>query len=312
MSSSLPRRRSALRVLVVLVLGLVATLMALPGASAHNFDGQLQVRGTGSNYAGANSDTALAVAPGATATYYVKVLNKGTTESQYRLALSADPALTVAVTAGSLVVSSMAGNYNDGYFTPPIKPGASLAVTIKITVPAGSLQRTYLTYVDLFNAGTYSFTHLSRQLLYTEVKAPATTTSTGLFVRNGSLPFVGGAVTYQRAGAPAIKVGQTSTFTVRLRNDSNGPEQIQASIGSPCAAFTVVSVKLGNVDVTQAWKTGTYVTPVLAKGVQKDYTAIVKYLAADPNCSLATTLVSSYGYGDGVGSYQYLVTPGAV
>ncbi|MCX6402194.1 MAG: hypothetical protein NTX33_19955 [Propionibacteriales bacterium] len=313
MNPSHPGHRRTLPALVILALAMLASLGAIPSAAAHNFDGRLQVKGTGTNFAGSNADTALAATPGTAVSYALKAVNKGTADSQYRIVVEDIDGATTAVTAGSLIVTQMAGNPSDGYFTPPIKPGASFAFTVKVTVPVGSPQKTYRTYVSLYNAGAFSYSRTDFETLYTEVKAPAKGTATGLYVRSGSLPFVGGPAGYQRAGAPAIKVGQTSTFTVRLRNDSPVPAQMTAQVFShPCASFSVTSVKQGAADYTFAWRNGGFVTPTIAKGAQLDFTVVVKYLAADPNCTLGLVGVYSYGYGDNVGSYQYLVVPASV
>lgn len=290
-------RGGRIAALVAIVVG-SSVLVASP-ASAHNQNGHLLVRGTGSTYAMSYPSTsccgspgsiaAIAVPAGGSATYSFKVLNKGTASSQYRVLMSSEATATVrSGTAYGPVVRM--GPYDDIYLTPSIAPGATLTYFVKVQLAAKSPQDTYDTGILLFRADpNSSVPELAMDTIdmKTEVRAPTVGTSeTEIFTRNGGLSYVGGSVDGQTAGAAPMKQAASTTFTVRLRNNSSTPLNIGVSFGNDagCDDGFAVSIKSGTTDVTAAWMNHTFRAPRMTKGQTKDYTITIKRSGSDEFC----------------------------
>lgn len=270
------------------LLACIATVLALlavaPAAEAANTAGRLQVKGQGSVYTVNGATVSLATVPQSAVTYSVKVVNTGSTVAQYNVKVFADSQLTVAATTGSLNLTPLAVG-PDGYFTAPIAGGGAQTISLKLTPEAGTPQTSLVTYVQLY--ATDGTTVLGQVILQTEIAAPASSGSGyALYARNGSQKYVGGAVSDQLASAPALKVGSTATYKVRLKNDSASSTQIGLFMASgSCGSYYTTTVKAGTIDVTAAAASGSYVTPVLAPGQFKELTVSIKYVAlAPPSC----------------------------
>lgn len=295
-----PSRARAVRAVAVLLAALVAPLLIASSASAYNQNGHLLVRGTGSTYTtgypatsgsfSAGSSAAIAVPSGGSATYSFKVLNKGTTASRYRVLMTTSATATVrSGTAYGPIVKM--GLYDDSYLTPTISPGATLTYFVKVQLAPGSPQATYGTGILLFaeeqanpSLPGYAMDTVS---MLTEVRAPAAGTNPReIFARNGGLSYVGGSVDYQTAGAAPLKVGASTTFTVRLRNNGPEPSQVGALLRNEagCDDGFTVTVKSGLTDVTAAWRSSVFYSPVLAAGQTRDYTVTVKRVNDGGTC----------------------------
>ncbi|RNL62016.1 hypothetical protein EFK50_09315 [Nocardioides marmoriginsengisoli] len=294
-------RASRIRSIAVVAVALIAPLLlsATATAAAYNQNGHLLVRGTGSTYtmgypatsgsSSAGSSAAIAVPAGGSATYSFKVFNKGTTASQYGLLMTGGTTATVRF--GSAVGKVVKiGPYDDRYLTPLINPGASLTYSVKVQLAKNSPQATYNTGIHLFPRDL-SPTHPTYAMdvitLVTEVRAPAAGTNpTEIFARNGGLSYVGGSVDGQTAGAAPLKVGASTTFTVRLRNNGPAPTRIWAFTGNEagCDDGFTVKVKAGTTDVTAAWKNHSFESPTLAKNQTKDYTFTIKRVNDGGSC----------------------------
>lgn len=272
------------RILVPLAT-VVALLMAAPAADAAVTAGTLQVKGPGSVYTVNGAIVSQATSPGAAATFSVRVVNTGTVEAQYNVKVFADSRLTVVATTGSLNLTHLSTG-PDGYFTAPIQPGAAQTITLKLTPAAGTPQTSLNTFVQLW--ATNNTTNLAQVTLDTEIAAPASSGSGyALYARNGSQKYIGGAVSDQIATAPALKLGQTAAYKVRLKNDSAAPTQIGLFLDnvSSCGAYYTTTVKAGTLDVTADAASGHYVTPTLAPGQFKELMVSIKYVAlAPPSC----------------------------
>ncbi|KAA1419085.1 hypothetical protein F0U44_11535 [Nocardioides humilatus] len=271
------------RLLVACVAGALVMLALVAPAEAVNLDGRLQVKGPGSVYTVSGATVSLATSPGKGVTFSLKVVNTGTSVAQYNVKVFADSHLTVEATTGSLRLTPLAVG-PDGYFTAPIEPGAAQTIALKTTPIAGTTQTSLLTQVFLY--ATNNTSNLSQVILDTEIRAPKSSgNGYALYAHNGSQPFVGGDVSAQIATAPALKLGQTASYKVRLKNDSASSTEIGLYLDNvaSCNAYYSTTVKAGSVDVTADAVSGHYVTPSLAPGKYKELTVAIKYVALAPS-----------------------------
>jgi hypothetical protein len=274
-------------------------VMSPASAASYNVNGHLEVRGYGTSYTTAypptssicctGSSAAMTVPSGGSATYSFKVDNKGTTASQYWLISHDGDQTTSTVRIGTASGKVVAlEDPNTRYLTPTIDPGGSLTYFVKVQVAKGAPQGGYGTSVGLLpavianpNQPTYPMDTVG---LDAEVKAPAAGADpTEVFVRNGGGYFVGGSLTYQTAGAPALKPGASTTFTVQLRNNGPAATKVSASVANEasCADGFAVSFASGTVGVSAVPGGYSIQTPTLAKGQTKNYTLTVKRSGSD-------------------------------
>ena len=299
---TLPRARRLLAVIGVVPLLLVAGLVSSP-SSAASHAGELRIKGPGTLYSGNGAVVSEAVAAGTTDKFELLVVNTGSTLAQYNIKVSNYGLLAnVDLFAGTLVLSPLSSS-PDGYYTAPIAPGKSQALTLKVAIPSGSPQGSAVVSVSLqATDGTY----LGSVTSQTEVKAPTYgTTDADVFAKQGSQPYIGGSVNGQIATAPAINVGGSAVFTVKLQNDGSVPASVGASMytASDCSA---VVVKDGTVDITTAMQDGTYSTPVL--GVHAARTLKVTFTRTSAAGCGPYDYVYVQGYGT-VSHYTYTLVP---
>jgi hypothetical protein len=239
---------------------LLGALLVASPSSAASHSGALLVKGPGSVYSGSGALVSEAVSAGATDKFELKVVNTGTTPAQYNVKVvqSGTPA-DVSLYTGTLVLTPFSSS-PDGYYTAPIAPGKSLALVLKVAVPAGTPQGTTQVTVALYSTDGLPLGFVQAQ---TNVKAPTYgTTATDVFVRQGSQPYVGGSLDSQIATSPAVDVGGSAVFSVKLQNDGPVPASVRgyAVPVSECATFTITD---GTTDVTAAMAGNLYATPVL-------------------------------------------------
>jgi hypothetical protein len=263
-----------------------ALLVARPNvAVAASTAGALQIRGVGTTYLEGGT-ASLAVAPGRTATYWIKVVNRGTSLAQFKLKTNAfDNPSTYVLLSGRMDLKPLSAS-SDGVVTEPIPAGESVLYRLNVTLPANAnpVGRAIAT-VDLLSLTDAG---IQQVVAATQVPAPAKgTTSADLFVRAAtSEPFVGGSYYALAMGTP-LKPGASTTMTVRLQNDGTSPSTIALVMNQNyCADTFPITVKDGSTDVTAAvMEPGTtYVTPSLAVGAKRDLKVTFKRTDADPNC----------------------------
>jgi hypothetical protein len=315
-TSSSRRRRPIVVGLVALLLVVLSTMLSQP-AGAVNYDGRLQLKGTGSNFTGSGHVAALVVSAGGTATYSLKVVNTGADLAQYSLKVYSDQSAGLSVHSSSSDITALTSSY-DGYVTAPIAAGKSVTYTVKVTAAPGTAQSTVRTFAGLSSVsadGSHYF-QLDSEQMYTEVKAPAAgTAADDLFVKGGSQPYVGGSVSGQTAAGPALKVGQSASYTLHLKNDGTAPGTIALHLDNPadlgCAAFYTTVIKDGSKIVTAAVLAGTYVTPTLKVGAAKDLTVTVKYVVAAGGGCQQLSLETYGGTSGAVQHYSYVLITAA-
>jgi len=241
----------------------------------------LGIHAAGSVYGGSGSVASGFTTAGGTVTYTYDVLNKGPVQGQFLLRVDQpQPGETMTLAAGSLITTPLAQSPS-GYFTAPINPGKSAVYTLKVKTATTLTQTSrYFNEITLFNTdGGY----LDEVYAETEIKAT-------------SGPFIDDIYTSGNAGGPVIsepgvfsgdyssqpiKPGQTATFTVKVRNDSQTPGALRISAGEfpACGSNTTFPfiVKVGTADVTPAVTAGTYLTATLAHNGTVTFTAVVTY-----------------------------------
>jgi hypothetical protein len=252
-------------------------------AQASSLNAQLQIKGTGSVYTpgdAGNHYVILPASPGSAVSFAAKVVNTGTTTAQFKL-------FGVGGGAGATYTYSVAGvaangliDTNDGYFTPAIPAGKSVAITVKITLDKAT-PPTFASAV-VFVEDSDGTTELDAGTFIAVRKAPSAATGPDqIFVKNGSGSYVGGPDQNVGISGPALAVGGSTTFTAHIVNGGSEPDTIGVSIVDTCANYAI-DVKAGSTEKTTAVLGGTYVTPTLAAGGHQDLTVKVTYLGPRP------------------------------
>jgi hypothetical protein len=270
----------------------------------------LKVLGTGSVYTGRDHLVTRTVdASGDTMTYKLGVLNEDSVAHSYRIRLTpSGAAATAAVWASGFNAKVLPTDADGSFVTPSIGAGKVVLFQLKVT-PTAPGQVVAGVGVDLLTD-----TGLLIEGLDTETNTAAPTAGTSsfeLFAKQGTQPYVGGPVDGQTATGPALNVGQSSIYTLRLKNDGATPQQIGLKLTDVdgCAGSFTTTVKVG----TKVWTTeafaGTYLTPVLLPGRYTQVTVTVKRIAA--GCAAKNLRVQSLDGGGGVVRTSYLLTNAA-
>ena len=271
-------------------------LVAPTGAGASGGEqGVLRIHGPGSAFAGSFAIASQVVsAPGSTGTFALQVKNNGPALAQFNLQVFYLGALCTGtcpqpidtLSAGSLIVTQLAHAPN-GYYTAPIAAGKTAPFTFKVVTPkapnsvAGD---TFEYEIGLFDTGgnllDFEFAYVSNKVAKGAVGADQYVSSSGTAATT-NLPTGLMAVT-----APAIAVGATATFNIKLQNDSAVAEAIQYSLSDfgDCSSHFAVKVVVGTTDVTAPVMAGTYATPVRAPGASTTLKLTVKYVDSAAAC----------------------------
>jgi hypothetical protein len=253
-----------------------------PVAQASSAGAEFLIKGTGSVYTPAAMETHVLLlpdSPGSSVSFAVKLVNTGTSTAQFKLLAGDDgggtPTWTVAgVTANGLI------DTNDGYYTPAIAAGKSIAITVKMTLN-NPRARFFNTEMEVWSSdGSTLFDGGS---FYALAKAPSAATGPDqIFVKNGSSAYVGGPDNVFGAEGPALAPGASTTFTAHVVNGGNHADVIQVAISDKCTNYAI-DVKAGSADVTTAVLGGTYRTSSLAAGGgHQDLTVKVTYRGIQP------------------------------
>jgi hypothetical protein len=269
----------------------------------------LKLLGVGSVYTGRDHlVTRTVTASGDQMTYKLGVLNEDGVAHSYRLRLTGSGAAATAEVWTSGFNAKVLPTEGDGSFvTPAIGAGKVVLFQLRVT-PTAPGQVVSAVDVDLLTDSGLLIEGLDTQ---TNTAAPAAGTSSfELFAKQGTQPFVGGPVSGQTATGPALNVGQTTTYTLRLKNDGSTSQRIGLRVAdvAGCAGSFTTTVKVG----TKVWTTeafaGTYLTPLLAPGKYTQVTVAVKRTAA--GCPARQLRVESLDNGAVVRA-SYLLTNAA-
>jgi hypothetical protein len=269
----------------LLTLLLTAGLVGLTpiAAQASSTNAQLQIKGPGSVYTVADFGQHFVTLPGAAGSaisFAAKVINTGTTTAQFKLAAGGSTTgQTVAITVAGANATSLIES-PDGYFTPAIAPGKSIAISIKVTLAKTNPPAYSVVYLDLYDSD-YT-TLIDEGVLADVLKAPSAATGPDqIFTKNGSGAYTGGPSNQVGTSGPALAVGGSTTFTAHIVNGGPSADVVDVSLADNCQNY-LVTVKAPSGDVTSQVMGGTYSTPTLAAGGHLDLTIKVTYLGVRP------------------------------
>lgn len=254
-------------------------VVQLSGAGVPPTD--LKVLGIGSVYSGKDQLVTRGVtAPGKVMVYKLGILNEDALGRTYKLRLtpSGSPATAQVWSTGfgaKALPTDAAGNF----VTPLVAAGKVLTLDLKVTPtePGQHLSRVAVDLLTDFGAT------IERVATETNTPAPAKGTSSyELTATQGSQPYVGGPVLGQTATAPALNVGQSATFTVRLKNDGAAATNIGLKVTDVdgCAGSFTTVVKVGTATWTNEAFAGTYTTPLRSPGQYTTVQVVVKRVSA--------------------------------
>lgn len=282
-------------------------VVALTGTGLPPAD--LKVLGTGSTYSGRDQlvTRTLPASGSRLMVHKLGVLNEDTVGRSYRLRLTSSGApATAEVWTTGLGAKLLPKDPSGHFVTPTVAAGKVVTLDLRVapTTPGQHISR-----VDV---GLLSDTDALIEGVSTETNTPAPvkgTSSYELTAVQGGQPAIGGPVLDQTVTAPALNVGQSAAFTVRLKNDGTSPAAIGLKIAnvSGCTAFSTV-VTVNGANITPAAAAGTYLTPVRPVGQSTNVTVTVKRVVA--GCRALKLQVQSLAAGVPVRS-SYLLTNAA-
>lgn len=241
----------------------------------------LKVLGIGSLYSPKDQTVTRGVTgPDKLMTYKLGILNEDTLGRTYkvRLTRSGSPAIAQVWTTG-LGAKELLTDSSGNYVTPVVAAGKVVTLALKVT-PTEAGQHLSRVEVDLL---TDFGAVIEKVATETNTPAPAKGTSGyELTAAHSSQPDIGGPVDGQTATGPALNVGSSVNYSLRLKNDSTAPTSIGLRITDVdgCAGSFTTAVKVGLSTWTNEAFAGTYVTPVRTPGQYTTVTVTVKRATA--------------------------------
>lgn len=255
-----------------------ATWVPLSGAGTTQAD--LKVLGVGSVYTGRDHLVTRTVAgSGTLQTYPLVVLNEDSVAHSYtiRIAESGSQAKTEIWSTG-LGGKALLPYGNHSFTTAPIAPHTSVNYSLRVTPFYGqSTSRVEVLLQTDFGATIESLA------TETNTAAPANGTSSfELFARQGSQAFIGGPTAGQTTTGPALNVGGSAAYTIRLKNNGSTRNQVGlrlTDVDGCAGSFAVTAAAAGKVRTADAYA-GTFLTPVLAPGGYQDVQVTIRRASA--------------------------------
>jgi hypothetical protein len=186
----------------------------------------LKVLGPGVNYSGGYQLVTRTVPSSGSRLMVHKlgILNEDTVARSYGLRLTASGApATAEVWTTGYGAKVLAKDASGMFIPPPVAPGRVLTLDLRVT-PTTPGQHVSRVDVDLISEHDGLMERVS-----TETNTPAPAKGTWeweMTARQGGQPFVGGQGVTPTVTAPALNVGQSAVFTVRLKNDGASPARI--------------------------------------------------------------------------------------
>lgn len=251
------------------------TLVRVQGTTTPPAD--LALRGVGSLYTGRDHLVTRAVsAAGRTQTYPVAITNEASFSRSYgiRLVTAGSPAIVQLRPAGwgAALTPGPDGNYPIG----PILPGDTATYSLKVT-PTERGDGPSTVKVVLLDSTRAAIESVSTE---TNVATQLTsgTTSYELFAKEGSQPFIGGPTDSETVTGPALNVGSSAAYTIRLRNNGDTAAQIGLRLtdADGCAGSFVTTAVAGTTPVTDDVYAGTFRTRLLRPGGYQDVRVAVR------------------------------------
>ncbi|HWJ10958.1 MAG TPA: choice-of-anchor D domain-containing protein [Nocardioides sp.] len=266
----------------------------------------LKVLGIGSLYSGKDQLVTRGVtAAGKVMIYKLGILNEDSLGRSFkvRLTSSGSPA-TAQVWSTGFGAKALPTDDSGAFITPLVAAGKVVTLDLKVTptAPGQHLSRVDVDLLTDFGAVIES--------VDTETNTPAPakgTSSYELTATQGSQPYVGGPVDNQTSTAPALNVGQSATFTVKLKNDGTTATNIGLKVTDVdgCAGSFSTVVRVGTAVWTNEAFAGTYSTPLRTPGQYTTAQVVVKRVSA--GCRNHRLLVQSLDHGTPVRS-SFLLT----
>jgi len=288
--------RRACAALFVTILTSAATLAGTVTPAHAAASGTLLTKGTGTYYS-KSAYVHLSAARTVVKTFSFKMVNTGSTSNRFTVTLGASAPLSAKLYRGTTLIPS-------GTYTPGIAAGASLILNVKASVPAGTRQSSYFANLALTDPETGTLLRSAYAVL--QVAAPAKgTRRNDLFVKTGSQPYIGGSASYQYLSSSAVRLGNTATFALRLKNDGTSAAAITLDGGRSTCPQLTVTVKRGLTNITAAVRGGTWSTGRLAPGASKDLTVSIKLVAAT-SCAEGYTYFQAMGMDAPVINYVHV------
>jgi hypothetical protein len=307
-----PVRRTFIPLLTLFVTAGIVGLSPVAQASSTSAD--LQIKGPGSAYTQADLSNHIVTLPasaGSAVSFAAKLVNTGGTTAQFKLfALEYDNQAISYTVAGASANGLI--DQDAGYYTPPIAPGKSIAITIKITLNKATpppFDQIWLLVTDSDDT-----TLIDQGYFAAILKAPSAATGPAqIFTKNGSSAYTGGPSNFVASTGPALAVNASTTFTAHVVNGATGADVVDLGISDECTNY-LIDVKAGSTDVTDQVLGGTYRTPDLAVNGHLDLTVKVTYLGprGGTTCDYDRLDVTGTSENFGVTSNQDLLVNPAV
>lgn len=255
------------------------TVISLTGISTPTSD--IKILGIGSAYTGHDHLVTRTVpSSGTLMKYKVGIVNEDSVAHTYKFRLtSSGAAATAQVWATGFPAQVLPTDGSGNFVTGSVLPGKTVLYELRVT-PTAPGQVTSSVDVDLLSSTGDLIEGVSTQ---TNTAAPLNGNSGfELFARQGSQPLIGGPVSGQTVTSPAMNVGQSTTFKLRLKNNSATPKQIGLRLTRTdgCDGSFTVTVKSGTAVITTAAFAGTYLSPSLGTGKYKDIVVSIKRATA--------------------------------
>jgi hypothetical protein len=299
-----------IRILMVGLIALASVSVASPaGAATGGQQGVLLIHGAGSVFSGSGSVITTVGNPGTTDSFTIEVLNTGTTASQYELtstsasnincgAMTPCTSPSYTVLAGTTDITPLTSG-SERYYTALIQPGKAATYTLKIPVASG-------TAPDSMLFATLYLDDLAGNALANVTGVAATKSTTGTSALDQFLSAPGQSTvsaptsspwaTAPILAAPAVKAGQTVTFSGKLQNDSASPASMAYTFYPPRAPCSNhfserITEKPSGLTATAtditaaATSQNGWTTPVLAHGASIAITISINYFGGgDADC----------------------------
>lgn len=268
-----------------------STTVPLTGAGITEAD--LKIRGTGTLYTGRDHTvTGVVGTSGNVKKYSLQVLNEDTTARAFQIAIGdTDGSAKVEIWSNTTKVLP----YGSRVFTTgTIQPGKTATYSLRVT-PFGTAGST--SHVDVSLATDFG-APIESVSTETYIAAPTNgTTSYELFAKQGSQLFVGGPTDGQIATGPALNVGGSAAYVLRLKNNAAAGSQIGLRLTDVdgCGGSYTVTVTDGVRAVTGDAYAGNYLSPSLGRGAHRDVRVVIRRTSA--GCPSRLIKVQSLDHG---------------
>jgi hypothetical protein len=280
---------------------------AVPLTGAGITESDIKTRGVGSLYVGRDHTVTRTVsAPGQEQSYPIVILNEDTVPHSFQVHIDASgfPASTVLRNGFTKAwLPSSGGTYT----TPTVQPGHTLSYSLLVTPTGTGVGTSVVTAV----LQTDFYAPIESVTTETNIAAPSHGTSSyELFAKQGSQPFIGGPTDGETTTGPALNVGGSTAYTVRLRNDGPAPAQIGLRLTDVdgCAGSFSTSAAVGTKAVTADVYAGSFRTRLLVPGAYQDVRVTIRRTAT--GCPSHLVRAESL-HGDDVVRTSYLLANAA-